>query len=386
QTNDFGDLTFRNQFYINLEELRGKRAEIVSLADMSPTAALAQASSQTVDGLAYRYALKMLNPFVALGVDYQTLHNQDGSLDLYDAQTGKGAWTLVALSDRAELLANSNEFNINDGEFFSALGSNTRFVDMQTGFEFGSTLTNEKDVIFGDNRVGDVLVGRGGDDHLYGGDGADTIEGNDGRDYIEGNGGNDSLLSGGSGNDIILGQEGNDYLDGGVDDDRLNGGLGDDHLLGGLGIDRYVYFSGQGLDRIIDSDRFGSIVFDGRTLTGGVRPTGDSAGSYRSSDGYFKYVRSGDDLIVNDVLTIENFDFANGMLGIYLADATGMPTGQLANVVYDRTISGGGFVHDGLTNVLNDQVFGGGGRDIVEGGGGRDALYGGDGDDLLIDF
>jgi Ca2+-binding RTX toxin-like protein len=386
QTNDFGDLTFRNQFYINLEELRGKRAEIVSLADMSPTAALAEASSQTVDALAYRYALKELNSFVALGVDYQTLHNQDGSLDLYEAQTGEGTWTLVALSDRANLLANKNQLNINDGGLFSALGPDTRFVDTRTGFEFGSTLTSEKDVIFGDNRVGDVLVGRGGDDHLYGGDGADTIEGNDGRDYIEGNAGNDPLLSGGAGNDIILGQEGNDYLDGGVDDDRLNGGLGDDHLLGGLGIDRYVYFSGQGLDRIIDSDRFGSIVFDGRTLTGGVRPTGDSAGSYRSSDGYFKYVRSGDDLIVNDVLTIENFDFANGMLGIYLADATGMPTGQLANVVYDRTISGGGFVHDGLTNVLNDQVFGGGGRDIVEGGGGRDALYGGDGDDLLIDF
>ncbi|MGD9726129.1 MAG: calcium-binding protein [Nitrospiraceae bacterium] len=61
------------------------------------------------------------------------------------------------------------------------------------------------------------------------------------------------------------------------------------------------------------------------------------------------------------------------------------PTGQQPNVVYDRTLTGGPSLNDGITNVLNDQLIGGAGRDIVIAGGGQDALYGGDGDDLLVD-
>ena len=43
------------------------------------------------------------------------------------------------------------------------------------------------------------------------------------------------------------------------------------------------------------------------------------------------------------------------------------------------------FINDGLTNFSNDQLYGEGGRDVIEAGGGEDALFGGEGDDLLID-
>lgn len=211
-------------YYTNLIALRDNLPTVSSyrvdsLVTQSSSTVFSQAKALTADGLAYRYALQELNPFALVGVDYG-VHNpvgaNGGPLDLYNTQTGHGTMTALYLSDRAELLARKNEVNVNDGGLIAGLSSDTRFLDIRTGFEFGSTLTAANDVIFGDDRVGDAISGRGGDDHLYGGDGADTIEGHDGSDYIEGNAGNDLLLSGGAGNDIILGQQGNDTLDGEV--------------------------------------------------------------------------------------------------------------------------------------------------------------------------
>ena len=236
QTNDFGNLTFRNQFYANIEAVQAavgtQMYQIASFANKNSSEIYAPARNADASGLAYRYALKELSPFAVVGPDY-TNNNLgqpgDGSLDLYDATTGKGTWSLNALSDRAELLAKRLQFNLNDG---GTVPTDTHYVDVQTGFEVGdASSTNE--AIFGDDRVGDVFIGHAGDDHLYGRDGADTIEGNEGRDYIEGGLGNDPLLSGGTGDDIILGQQGDDQLYGGADNDRLNGGLGDDLLDGG---------------------------------------------------------------------------------------------------------------------------------------------------------
>jgi Ca2+-binding RTX toxin-like protein len=192
---------------------------------------------------------------------------------------------VVALSDRVELLATALAVNVADGGLLSGLRSETHYVDLGSGFEFGNVLAASRDVMFGDDRVGDVMTGRGGDDHLYGGDGADTIIGNGGNDYIEGNAGDDVLLDGGAGNDILLGQQGNDILVGGADHDRLNGGLGDDRLEGGTGSDQYTYFTGQGRDTITDADHNGSIVFDGQVLVGGVHRSGDPADLYTSADG-----------------------------------------------------------------------------------------------------
>ena len=338
--------------------------------------------------IAYRYALKELNPFVVGGADY-TAHNLDplehgGPLDLYDAQAGTGTWTLVALSDRAELLAEKLKFTVAHGT--PANRSAMLFEDQTTIFSNGRNATATQVVSFG-NADSNDLTGRAGNDHFYGGAGDDTVRGAGGQDYLEGNGDNDWLY-GERDNDILLGQQGDDRLHGGEGLDRLNGGLGDDRLEGGTGVDQYTYFTGQGQDRINDIDKLGSVLFDGTVLTGGLHRAGDPTNSFLSSDGRVTYARNGNDLIINNTLIIENFDFANGMLGIQLADTGSSPTGEPSSTVYDRTISGSSadeFINDGLTNISNDQLYGEGGRDIIEAGGGEDALYGGNGDDLLID-
>ncbi|MEW6248541.1 MAG: hypothetical protein AB1555_17805 [Nitrospirota bacterium] len=214
----------REAYHTNLIALRDSLPatspdRLDSLVDTSSSTVLSQAKAATPDGLAYRYALQELNPFVVIGADY-TIHNAGGALDLYDTQAGEGAWTTLALSDRAELLVKRLAININDG---GTVPTDTHYVDVRTGFEVGG-VASANEVIFGDDRVGDVLEGHAGGDHLYGSDGADTIIGNGGHDYIEGGAGNDPLLSGGAGNDILLGQQGNNLLDGGTGDDRLTGG------------------------------------------------------------------------------------------------------------------------------------------------------------------
>ncbi|MEP6889349.1 MAG: hypothetical protein ABI955_01475, partial [Nitrospirota bacterium] len=408
QTGDFGSLVFRNQFYANINQVKTLVAlglfSVDSLVDMPSSSIASQARNKSSDGMAYRYALQELIPLAIRGVDYGALHNDGPAdsrpLDLYDAQTGQGTWTALALSDRAELLAKRLQFNLNNG---GTTPTDTHYLDVQTEFEVGD-ISSTNEVIFGDDRVGDVLVGHAGDDHLYGRDGADTIEGNEGRDYIEGGLGNDPRLSGGAGNDIILGQQGDDQLYGEADHDRLNGGLGNDLLDGGTGLDTYVYRTGQGQDRIVDVDKIGTIVFDNQTLVGGIRRQGAPANTYTSPDGQFTYVKSGTNLIINNTLTIENFDFTNGALGIKLADTgtlasadlpeqgpveriwTGTPgDDDLSSVPFRENH----FISAGLGNdyldgwVGDDQLFGEGGSDYLLGGQGRDALYGGDGLDRL---
>ncbi|MEO7859607.1 MAG: calcium-binding protein, partial [Nitrospirales bacterium] len=363
-TNDFGNLTFRNPFYANLEAVKAavgiQTYQIASFAAKSSSEIYAAARQANATGLAYRYALTNLNPFAVIGPDY-TNNNPgqpgDGPLELYDAQTGTGTWTALALIDRAELLTKRLAYNLSDG---GSVPTDTHYVDLQTGFEVGS-IASTKEVIFGDDRVGDVLIGHAGDDHLYGRDGADTIEGNDGRDYIEGGVGNDPLLSGGAGDDIILGQAGNDTLDGGADNDRLNGGLGDDRLEGGIGLDTYL-----------------------------------------SPDGRFTYVKQGLDLVINGTLTIKNFDFQTGALGIKLSDAGNLVDSTGPTINYNNgqpTITYDGDATDNtprFTAAANHEAYGFGGNDILDlevssaafnhqifGGDGHDELHGGSGQDRI---
>ena len=408
QTGDFGSLAFRNQFYTNINQVKNLVASglfsIDSLVDMSSGSIASQARNNSSDGMAYRYALQELIPLAIRGVDYGALHNDGPAdsrpLDLYDAQTGQGTWTALALSDRAGLLAKRLQFNLNNG---GTTPADTHYLDVQTEFEVGD-ISSTNEMIFGDDRVGDVLVGHAGDDHLYGRDGADTIEGNEGRDYIEGGLGNDPRLSGGAGNDIILGQQGDDQLYGEADHDRLNGGLGNDFLDGGTGRDTYFYRTGQGNDRIVDADKIGTVVFDNQALVGGIRREGAPVNTYTSHDGQFTYVKSGMNLIINNTLTIENFDFTNGALGIKLADTGDLASPDLpvqgpvtriwtgtageddlgAVPFQDNHFITGGFGNDYIDGWTgDDQLYGEGDNDFIFGGQGRDALYGGDGLDRL---
>jgi hypothetical protein len=189
----FGNLANRNAFYTGLDavaqQLSNQTSQIDSLVGQSAEGAFAAARQNDATGLAYRYALKELNPFVVRGAEYSP-HNTNGELDLYNAATGPSTWTLVALSDRADLLAELVKFNEANGPVVTA--SLTLYEDKSTFFNNGRNATATEAVMFGDTEFNDV-GGRSGNDHLYGGAGNDILQGARGQDYLEGNAGDDLL-------------------------------------------------------------------------------------------------------------------------------------------------------------------------------------------------
>lgn len=103
----FGDLSFRDQFYTHLQEvktaLNGQPYQVLSLVEMPTETLKGNALLPGETGTAYRYAVKELNPFVVMGADYTQFSNP-GDLDLYDPTTGNGSITLEYLKDRATFL------------------------------------------------------------------------------------------------------------------------------------------------------------------------------------------------------------------------------------------------------------------------------------------
>lgn len=72
-----------------------------------------------------------------------------------------------------------------------------------------------------------------------------------GHDSFKGAGGDDTL-SAYKGNDTLLGEGGSDVLDGGLGNDIIGGGKGDDTMTGGAGDDRFIFETGDSIDKITD--------------------------------------------------------------------------------------------------------------------------------------
>ncbi len=486
-TGGFGDIGTRNEFYSHIEQVRttlnSRTYSIEPLVQTNSQGIVASRLSAAElkvaaqdpgnSGLAYRYALRTLNPFVVVGADYDGLgHTANGQLALYDPATGTGEMTDQYLNDRGAFLLARLALTLSNipAPFSPSL---THYKDMTSGIEVPATFPNfQREYVFGGSDAetleGHVLT----DDHLYGGDGVDTLLGYGGRDYLQGDDGNDTLdggsgadrMFGGRGNDtyivddvgdqvievgdngsdtiqtsatfsllgttvenlvltgtanlsgtgneqdnLILGNSGmnrlegkggTDHLIGGDKNDILLGGTGDIDLLeGGIGFDTYIYHSGDGMDRIEDSDAQGQIIFDDHLLQGGIRRAGDAANTFTSLDGRTTYVLSGTDLIVNGVLIV-NENFQSGQMGIQLRDVSEMPrdAGFLAGSFSDTYIGGGEIEYlrpgSGATEIYangGDDVLAGDSSpvfgafdDLLDGGGGNDVFIGGFGDDYLI--
>lgn len=278
--------------------------------------------------IAYRYALKELNPFAIVGNNaIYNQHNLNGELDLYDPAIGQGM-TRQYLADRAEMLKWKNLDYTADGQraLRSTRTETFQYTDKTLKDTFGNDLTftvggrqlgsvsTPAKIIFGgeapDSLLGsDLAVG----DHLYGGGGDDVLDGQGGNDYLEG----------GVGSDTLFGGEGNDTLLGGAGDDMLAGGVGRDLLDGGPGFDTYRYFSSDGPDTIVDADGQGRIFYDGVLLSSG-QELGPNL--WESADQRFRFTlyAEGDGtqtLNVSGSGTLFVKDFAPGKLGIGLEDA-----------------------------------------------------------------
>ncbi|WP_156956468.1 hypothetical protein [Stenoxybacter acetivorans] len=110
----------------------------------------------------------------------------------------------------------------------------------------------------------------------------------------------------------LIGGKGDDSLTSGYGDDYLDGGDGYDTMAGGLGYDEY---HADKSDTIYDFDGKGEVFLDKTKLSGGVHdPEKDPADTYYGNG--LTYYWSGDNLIVENGLLIENFN--NGDLGIRL--------------------------------------------------------------------
>jgi Ca2+-binding RTX toxin-like protein len=322
----------RERFYQNLysTDFQNRITAYSGVLSIEPLAGKDALSieANAFSDIAYRYALRDLNPFAVIGEEaiYEQ-HNLTGELDLYDPATGLGlTWEYIA--DRAEMLKWKNLDYIADGQrtLRSTRTETIQYVDQTLKDAFGNDLTftvagrqlgsvsNAAKVIFGseapESLLGsDLAVG----DHLYGGGGDDVLDGRGGNDYLEGGGGADILLAG----------EGDDVLVSGAGDDTLAGGAGRDVLDGGPGFDTYDYFSGDGPDTISDADGQGQIFYDGTLLNGGL-----SVGPnlWRSEDERFQFTLYAEDdgtqtLSVGGGGTFFIKNFVPGVLGITLEDA-----------------------------------------------------------------
>lgn len=381
------------------------------------------------EGLAYRYALTALNPFVLIGADY-ALHTLDSALVRESSSPLVGHLSENWIDDRSQMLAWKNASYLQDSSTYRvSTSSNATATDLEYGIVInivgtvlgGSSTAPPSALTFG-TRVGDSIVGTALADRLYGMAGNDAIDGAHGDDYVEGGAGDDTLrggagkdvlaggrnsdqlfggteddrLDGGAGIDMLKGEAGRDVLVGGLDGDTLEGGVDRDRLFGGAGSDDYVLVTGDGDDVIADEDGQGEITVNTSPLTGGALV---ATNRWHRLGVTYDFVPNADgrgDLAIRwGTSTTIVRGFRPGDLGIILdpgAVNAPAPGATIAGTSGDdNNLDGAPSPYilgtpsaeriRGLAG--RDQLIAQGGNDVLEGGAGNDILVGENGDDWL---
>ncbi len=408
QGGHWADEALRNAFHQALHDITESPAyqnalgqlNLVSMAGMNAQSVATLAAQDTADGLAYRFALEQMNPFVLTGdASLYAAHNADGHLDA-------GQFSNLYLQDRAAMLSWVLDFNGRNaqpvGDTFVKLGQGVPyyFEDENTNTKIrlgmGDSVANVmsqpmddfRHIVFGSNHA-DIITGQSKIDRLYGGSGADTITGGGGNDYLE----------------------------------------------GGTGFDTYVVNTGDGNDAILDTDGDGVVQWNGLSVHGktGV-PDGAwqqlSPNSWRDGQNGFTYWlipgAQGDTLKIGlGDMSLTLRDWEEGELGITLGSGAPAVTdltlqGDLAPLDQNPGTPGVQIGYDALGNVLvgteaephradtlydsagndlllglggndrllatrggDDRLEGGDGHDVMNGGAGNDTLLGGSGSDVM---
>ena len=351
--------------------------ELITIVNMGVETIKANVLGQ----VAYRYALRELNPFVIIGNDdIYVPHNEQEQLDLDN-------FSDQYLDDRANFLALKIKGGLDDRTRFRffELGS-SQFFDIDSSFSISTDAAHQVSspdtrYIFGseesDNDSG--IDGGSSVDHIFSGGGDDVISGFGADDYLEGNAGADDVF-GGTGGDELHGNDGQDDL---FANDNANSDDGKiDRLLGGAGSDRY--YVGDG-DVIVDSDRqahifVGAAAPNQLTLTNVYKRVADNV--YRNEDRNVTIYLQGNNASIVALgfvppirIFIEGFQdpiegLQNGDYGIVLDEASAPPPPGLNPVI-------GTELDDSIGN--NGELAGTAGDDQIEGLGGDDDLFGGRG-------
>lgn len=306
----------REQFYVNLLDLQGRITNNGSLTINSLVATDAAQITNLASGstaLAYRYALKSLNPFAIVGDNsLYAIHNQNGELDLYNANTRAGTLTDQWRTDRAQMLAYVMTANTADVTAILkpeyGVNNRSQYTDLASGYALTlsevtlpASSASARQIVFGSDNS-EVLEGRSKADALYGDGGADYLRGRLDNDTLEG----------GTGMDVYE-YVGRKSFGGTLSND------GEDVILDadGKGVLRYVFeeggFAGTGLGAKSTS----TIIRDASVRTSGT--------NWQSADDKFSYQRVQNDLVViingdaGGRITLR--DFKEGDFGIYLFDA-----------------------------------------------------------------
>lgn len=404
-----------NKIRVEIED-KGYTLDLLTAHTREQIVALAQQADAV--GLAYRYALKELNPFVVAGADYSTTRNSaNADLALYDEATGTGltdAW----LTDRAAMLSwklkaatedrdfsKEGVFNVPEGTPLPATdiagyGSPQYFKDIGSGEVLNLSSTSARRMfIFGSDDT-DVITGGNYSDRLYGMGGNDYLDGKAGDDYLEGGTGNDILI-GGTGNNILMGGQGDDVY-------YITTGAGNTNKIietreADGKIHGYLFINGK---------FSGSLAETQYAATGAWIKDAARANTwvFASNPKLILTHNSPWKIVTDDGSEIELGDFQDGDFGIKLIEPvvtlpenTRLIQGDLAPIDFDPETDGIQVQRDSLGNVITDPttpefnradvLYDSAGNDHIISGGGDDHIYllrggddwvqGGDGSDSI---
>lgn len=385
---------------------------IVAIDGASEIDLAQKALSGDAEGLAYRYALSRLAPFVILGEPAIFAgHNAGEELELYDPATGLGELSEEYLRDRASMLAWKIRFDTGGMDDDDHIFDGDRFAD-RTDKPYGEDWDSGS--VRGDWNYVDLSAGTPGEPlSLF-------IDGRGERLFAADP--DHQIVFGSAGVDVIGGTDTSDRLYAGSGKDILNGGSGNDHLEGGTGFDTYVFGPGDGTDTVLDSDGQGVVRIDGVDAVGrnGLDPwewlaLGQQSWADLQNGILYSLETVGGEsrlLVRRGGINILVRGWSEGELGISLAaEALPLPdpvvtdhviAGDLEPADFDAAEPGIQTQTDDLGNVIGtdvakpgreDVLYDGFGNDLISGlagddrivawRGGNDRLLGGDGSDIL---
>ncbi|ESQ75227.1 calcium-binding protein [Asticcacaulis sp. AC402] len=238
---------------------------------------------------------------------------------------------------------------------------------------------------FNGNGQNNLYNGGIADDILNGNAGNDTLSGGDGNDSIDG-GNHDDVLAGGNGNDTVLGGGGKDSIEAGAGNDLVDGGAGVDtvsyaNAVNGMWIElnqgTTAGFSRDGnLSGLMGTDQLRNLENVIGSNFNDIIKGNSAANLIQGGGGYDTLFASRGIDVLDGGAGGDSANFSD-ISGLSVTLNLTAGTYALNANHYGTLIS----IDDATATVLNDNLTGHTGRNVLDGGAGNDTIAGGGGDD-----